>query len=57
MNVVIVAWHLYDLTPGLVGGGEALGCVDPVNHYEILMPDGMVRFPVLQNMRYRGVKH
>jgi len=60
VNIVIAAWHLRDFNVGMGrycrGLIEALGRVDRVNHYEILMPDDTVRFPVRPNMRYRRIR-
>lgn len=60
MKIVIAAWHLKDFNVGLGRYSraliEAIGRVDPVNHYEILMPDGSWRFPPRPNMRYRVMR-
>lgn len=60
MNIVIAAWHLRDFNVGLGrycrGLIEALGRVDLVNRYEILMPEDAVRFPGRPNMRYRHIR-
>lgn len=60
MKVVIAAWHLKDFNVGLGRYSraliEAIGRVDTVNHYEVLMPDGSYRFPARPNMRYRVLR-
>jgi len=60
VNIVIAAWHLRNFNVGLGrycrGLIEALGRVDPVNRYEILMPDDTVQFPARPNMRYRRIR-
>jgi glycosyltransferase involved in cell wall biosynthesis len=60
MKIVIAAWHLKDFNVGLGRYCrelvEAIGRVDRVNRYEILMPDASYRFPERPNLRYRVVR-
>lgn len=60
VKVVIAAWHLKNPTVGLGRYAreliEAIGRVDPVNEYEILMPDAGYRFPDRPNIRYTLIR-
>jgi alpha-1,3-rhamnosyl/mannosyltransferase len=60
VNIVIAAWHLKNPTVGLGRYAreltEAIGRVDSVNEYEILMPDLGHRFPDRPNIRYTLIR-
>ncbi|MCC2640313.1 MAG: putative Glycosyl transferase, group 1 [Nitrospira sp.] len=60
VKIVIAAWHLKNLTVGIGRYAreliEALGRVDRVNHYQILLPRAEHPFTARPNMRYRVVR-
>jgi glycosyltransferase involved in cell wall biosynthesis len=60
VKIVIAAWHLKNATVGIGRYAreliEALGRVDQVNHYEILIPHAEHPFTVRPNMRYRVIR-
>ena len=60
MKIVIAAWHLKNLTVGIGRYAreliDALGRVDRVNHYQILLPHAEHPFIARPNMQYRVVR-
>ena len=60
MRIVIAAWHLRDFNVGLGRYAreliDALGRVDRLNDYVVLMPEGRDVFPARPNMRYRSIR-
>ncbi|MGH7256935.1 MAG: glycosyltransferase family 4 protein [Nitrospiraceae bacterium] len=60
VKIVIAAWHLKNPTVGLGRYAreliEAIGRVDSVNDYEILMPNAEHQFPDRPNIRYKLIR-
>ncbi len=60
LHIVIAAWHLRNFNVGLGRYAReliaALGRVDQINHYTVLMPDSHEEFLVRPNVRFRTVR-
>lgn len=60
LSIVIAAWHLRNFNVGLGRYAReliaALGRVDQVNRYTVLMPNSQEEFCVRPNVRYRTVR-